>query len=77
MKPNHWAAAKLTGTVEVDVTFVGPKAKSKTPLVALIQRHGVAWLKGIVLVTQKNLGAALVECVSQAAITSTPVTKAR
>ncbi len=31
--------AALTGTVEVDVTFVGPKAKRKTPLVALVQRQ--------------------------------------
>jgi len=42
MTPEHRAEAKLTGTVEVDETFVGPKAKRKTPVVALVERQGLA-----------------------------------
>ena len=38
MTPRHWAEAKLTGTVEVDETFVGPKAKTKSAVVALVER---------------------------------------
>ncbi|MGA2869079.1 MAG: IS1595 family transposase [Verrucomicrobiota bacterium] len=56
MTPDHRTEAKLTGTVEVDETFVGPKGKRKTPLVALVQRHGLARVKVIASVTQKNLG---------------------
>ena len=59
MTPDPGAEAKLTGTVEVDETFVGPKAKRKTPVVALIERHGQARVRIIASVTQKNLGAAL------------------
>ena len=58
MTPHPWAEAKLKGTVEVDETFVGPKAKRKTPVVALVQRQGLARVKVIASVTQKNLGAA-------------------
>jgi transposase-like protein len=71
MTPDHRTEAKLTGTVEVDETFVGSKAKRKTPLVALVQRHGPARVKVIASVTQKNLGAALGECVSQEAVVNT------
>lgn len=71
MTPNHWAEAKLTGTVEVDETFVGPKAKPKSAVVALVERRGLARVKVIASVTQKNLGAALAECVSPAAIVNT------
>lgn len=71
MTPDHRTEAKLTGTVEVDETFVGPKGKRKTPLVALVQRHGLARVKVIASVTQKNLGAALGECVSQEAVVNT------
>ena len=71
MTPDPRAEAKLTGTVEVDETFVGPKAKRKTPVVALIERHGQARVKMIASVTQKNLGAALCECVSQEAVVNT------
>lgn len=42
MTPNPWAEPKLKGTVEVDETFVGPKGKPKTPVVALIERLGLA-----------------------------------
>ena len=71
MTPDHRAAAKLTGTVEVDETFVGPKARRKTPVVALVERHGLARVKVIASVTQKNLGAALGECVSKEAVVNT------
>jgi len=71
MTPDPRVEAKLTGTVEVDETFVGPKAKRKTPVVALVQRHGLARVKVIASVTQKNLGAALGECVSKAAVVNT------
>jgi transposase-like protein len=71
MTPHHWAEPKLIGTVEVDETFVGPKAKRKTPVVALVERHGLARVKVIASVTQKNLGAALCECVSKEAVVNT------
>ena len=62
MTPDHGAEPKLKGTVEVDETFVGPKGKRKTPVVALIERLGLARVKVVASVTQKNLGAALAEC---------------
>ena len=71
MTPNHGLEPKLKGTVEVDETFVGPRAKPKTPVVALIERCGLARVKVIASVTQKNLGAALCECVSQEAVVNT------
>jgi len=71
MTPQPWAEVKLKGTVEVDETFIGPKAKRKTPVVALVQRQGLARVKVIASVTQKNLGAALSECVSQEAVVNT------
>lgn len=71
MTPNHWAEPKLQGTVEVDEAFVGPKGRRKTPVVALVERHGLARVKVIASVTQKNLGAALSECVSKEAIVNT------
>jgi transposase-like protein len=71
MTPNHWAEPKLKGTVEVDETFVGPRARRKTPVVALVERNGLARVKVIASVTQKNLGAALSECVSKEAVVNT------
>lgn len=77
MTPNHWAEPKLTGTVEVDETFVGgktemPFSKSrKTPVVALVQRGGIARVKVVASVTQKNLGLALYECVDKSAVVNT------
>lgn len=71
MTPQPWAEAKLKGTVEVDETFVGPKAKPKSAVVALVERQGVARVKVIASVSQKNLGAALGECVSQEAVVNT------
>ena len=57
--------------MEVDETFVGPKARPKSALVALVERRGMARVKVIASVSQKNLGAALGECVSQEAIVNT------
>lgn len=77
MTPNHWAEPKLKGTVEVDETFVGgkgdrvTKARRKTPVVALIERLGLVRVKVVASVTQKNLGAALSECVSKEAVVNT------
>jgi transposase-like protein len=77
MTPNHWAEPKLTGTVEVDETFVGPKSdvrrskSSKLAVVALVQRDGIARVKVISSVTQKNLGQALHECVEKSAVVNT------
>jgi len=71
MTPHEGAEPKLEGTVEVDETFVGPKSRRKTPVVALVQRNGLARVKVVASVTQKNLGAALCECVSKAAVVNT------
>ena len=71
MTPNHGAQPKLKGTVEVDETFVGPRGKPKTPVVALIERLGLVRVKVVASVTQKNLGAALAECVSPEAVVNT------
>jgi transposase-like protein len=77
MTPNHGAEPKLKGTVEVDETFVGGKGRARTrfcrqtPVVALIERLGLARVKVVASVTQKNLGAALSECVSREAVVHT------
>lgn len=77
MTPNHFAEPKLTGTVEVDETFVGgkgdrtTKSARKTPVVALVERGGIARVKVVASVTQKNLGAALHECVDKSAVVNT------
>lgn len=55
MTPQPGTEPKLQGIVEVDETFVGPKARRKTPVVALVQRQGLARVKVVVSVTQKNL----------------------
>lgn len=71
MTPQHWAEAKLKGTVEADGTFVGPKAKPKSAVVALVERQGPDRVKVIASVTQKNLGTALAESVNQEAVVNT------
>jgi len=71
MTPNELVQPKLTGTVEVDEAFVGPKGKPKTPVVALVERKGEARVKVIASVTQKNLGVALCEFVSKEAVVNT------
>jgi transposase-like protein len=71
MTPKALEEPKLTGIVEVDEAFVGPKCKPKTPVVALVQRQGQARVKVIASVTQINLGQALKEYVSKEAIVNT------
>lgn len=66
----------LSGTVEVDETFVGGKGERgtmnirKTPLVALVQRDGKARTKVIPSVTQKNLRS-LLDGISKDAVVNT------
>jgi transposase-like protein len=68
---------KLTGTVEVDETFVGGKGERKTnfsrhvPVVALIERGGKMHTRVVSNVSQKNLGQCLNECVDKSAIVNT------
>ena len=70
MTPNHWAEPKL---VEVDETFVGGAGRfeRQSPVVALVERGGTARVRVVASVTQKNLGAALQECVDQSAVVNT------
>ena len=71
------ASGKLGGTVEVDETFVGgkgdPRTKNlrKTPVVALLQRNGTMRTRVVSNVTQKNLRAAITECVATGAMLNT------
>jgi transposase-like protein len=68
---------KLTGTCEVDETFVGGKGETqtkfirKTPVVALIERGGNMHTRVVSSVSQKNLGQCLAECVEKSAIVNT------
>jgi transposase-like protein len=77
MTPNHWAEPKLKGIVEVDETFVGGRGDNvgrferQSPVVALVERGGMARVKVVASVTQKNLGAALQECVDKSAVVNT------
>lgn len=64
----------LTGTVEIDETFVGGKGthktkfQKKTPVVALVERNGDVQARVVSSVTQKNLKACLKECVDKSAV---------
>jgi transposase-like protein len=77
MGPDNANAAKLNGVVEVDETFVGGKGETatkylrKTPVVALIERGGVMRTKVVSSVTQRNLRAAITECVDKSAVVNT------
>jgi transposase-like protein len=68
---------KLSGTVEVDETFVGGKGDNRsrmarqTPVVALIERDGSMKTRVVSNVTQKNIGKVLNECVSKSATVNT------
>jgi transposase-like protein len=70
-------AEKLTGTVEIDETFIGGKGdmrtkhSRKTPVVALIQRDGACRTRVVADVTQKNLAAAISTHVSTDAVVNT------
>ena len=67
----------LSGTVEVDETFIGGKGDvrtmslRKTPVVALISRKGKMKARVVSNVTQKNIGQCLNECVSKEAVVNT------
>jgi len=67
----------LTGTVEVDETFVGGRGnrknyhKKQTPVMALVQRDGSMQARVIPSVTQKNVGKYLHECVDKSAVVNT------
>jgi hypothetical protein len=77
MGPEMPLGKLLTGTVEVDETFIGGKGdrkttySRKTPVVALIQRDGSMHTRVVAGVTQKKLGAAISECVDKSAIVNT------
>lgn len=68
---------KLSGTVEVDETFIGGKGDRKTkkqrqtPVVALVERDGSMHARVVASVTQKNLGQCLHECVNKDAVVNT------
>lgn len=70
-------AELLSGTVEIDETFVGGKGSHetkslrKTPVVALIQRDGKARTKVVASVTQKNLRSILNECAAKDTVINT------
>jgi transposase-like protein len=67
----------LTGTVEVDETFIGGKGDMrtkvlrKTPVVALVERGGACHTRVVANVSQKNLKAAISTHVSRDAIVNT------
>ena len=67
----------LSGTVEVDETFVGGKGDiktsflRKTPVVVLLERDGRARTRVVSNVSQHNLAQCLFECVDKAAIVNT------
>jgi hypothetical protein len=77
MGPDNANADKLAGIVEVDETFVGGRGDAKTkvirktPVVALVERGGQMRTKVVSNVTQKNLHAAITECVSKDAVVNT------
>jgi len=68
---------KLTGTVEIDETFVGGKGELKTkfarhvPVVALIERGGRVKTRVVSNVSQMNLGKVMAECVDKSAVINT------
>jgi transposase-like protein len=79
MSPEMPLAKLLTGTVEVDETYIGGKQQGvgsgskarKTPVVALIERSGEARVKVVSHVSARNLGEALHQCVSKDAVVNT------
>jgi transposase-like protein len=68
---------KLTGTVEVDETYVGgqetqqTRGSKKVPVVALVSRKGPMMTRIVPTVSQKNLRKAINECVAKSASLNT------
>ncbi len=79
---NIWAEPKLKGIVEVHETLWAAEGTGATrferqsPVVALVERGGMARVKVVASVTQKNLGAALQERVDKSAVVNTDETPA-
>jgi hypothetical protein len=77
MGPTFPLGRLLTGTVEVDETFVGGKGDMRTkrqrhtPVVALVQRDGEVRTSVVADVTTKNLAAAISTYVSKDAVINT------
>src|SRR5204863_6559129 len=77
MGPDLPLGKLLTGTVEVDETYVGGKGDArtkmirKTPVVALVQRDGAIRTRVVPNVTQKNLKQVINECVDKSATINT------
>jgi hypothetical protein len=67
----------LSGTVEVDETFVGGVGDRRTsflrkiPVVVLLERGGKARTRVVANVSQRNLGQCLFECVDKSATVNT------
>jgi transposase-like protein len=70
-------AKLLSGTVEIDETYVGGKGDRqtmnirKTPLVAVAQRDGQLRTRVVASVTQRNLRGCLNECVAKETVINT------
>src|SRR5258708_413410 len=77
MGPKMPLGKMLSGTVEIDETFIGGKGDiktkiiRKTPVVALIERNGTMHTRVVSGVTQKNLKQVIGECVDKAAVINT------
>jgi len=77
MGPDLPLGKLLTGTVEVDETFVGGKGDRRTkvirhtPVVALVERDGTMQTRVVANVTQKNLKQAINEFVDKSAVINT------
>ena len=77
MRPGLPLGDLLTGTVEVDETYIGGRGpmrtvkSRKTPVVALVERDGRCHTRIVADVTQKNLKMAINATVSKEAIVNT------
>jgi transposase-like protein len=77
MGPDSKPPKMLTGTVEVDETYIGPRSdihhskSSKDSVVALIQRDGPMHTRIVSNITHKNAGQMIRECVSKDAVLNT------
>ncbi len=82
MAPGNGGPDKLTGTVEVDETYIGGKGDQrtvflrKTPVVALVQRDGDMRTAVVANVSHKSLRKVITECVDKSATLNTDEAKA-